>query len=84
VHVVLISHGRLGIKRKTLRHVAAGHVWVLRHARATCLGWEVLVCRLLGRFNLVTSIHAVLVTRSGLWSIQTSLEDNQYADFNAG
>lgn len=75
LHIALICQGLLRVHGH-VGHVVAGHVWLLGHARSAALRGEVLVGRLLRRFNLVTAVDAVFVAGSGLGSVQARLDEH--------
>jgi hypothetical protein len=60
-----------------IRHVVASHVRVLRDARTTRLGREMLVRRLLRRVHLV-AVYAILVAGSRLGSVEAGLENKPH------
>jgi hypothetical protein len=71
--VALVGHGLLRVHGH-IGHVRVGHMRVLGHALPGSLGWKVLVGGLVGRFDLVGTINAVVITGGRLWRIKASLD----------
>ena len=73
LHVGLVGHGLLRIHRHVW-HVRAGHVGVLWYAGPAALGREVLVSGLLGGFDLVAAVDAIVIAWSRLRRVQACLQ----------
>ena len=73
LYVALICQGLLRVHGH-IGHVVSRHVRVLGHARSVPLGRNMLVGRLFGRVDLISTIDAVLAALGGLGCVEARLE----------
>lgn len=73
LHVALVSQSLLRVHGH-IWHVVSWHGRVLGHSRSIALRREMLVGRLFGRVDLITSVDTVLVAWSGLRCVKTRLQ----------